>query len=339
MREETEMASFSPYGRRMERMWKRYGDFSPVPRGSRPGGRRIAHCPRWIRGPAEGALHRRRVVDGLRPAGTLTVCGTGAGATPAALSARSRMASLNDIRAALSRLFRGERPPRRRFLAAGAAQRPDADVHQLGHGAVQERLHRARAPRLRPRHHQPEVRAGRRQAQRPRQRRLHRPAPHLLRDARQLLVRRLLQGASDPLRLGAADPRLRPAQGQAPRHRLPRRRRCRRPLEAGRRPPRRPDHPHRHLRQLLDDGPDRPLRALLGNLLRPRPGDPRRPAGQPRRGRRPLHRDLEPRVHAVRAARGRQPRRPCRARRSTPAWASSASARSSRASTTTTTPT
>ena len=68
-------------------------------------------------------------------------------------------------------------------------------------------------------------------------------------------------------------------------------------------------------------------------------GDPRRPAGQPRRGRRPLHRDLEPRVHAVRAARGRQPRPTCRARRSTPAWASSASARSSRASTTTTTPT
>ena len=68
-------------------------------------------------------------------------------------------------------------------------------------------------------------------------------------------------------------------------------------------------------------------------------GDPRRPARQPRRGRRPLRRDLEPRLHAVRAARGRQPHRRCRARRSTPAWASSASARCCRASTTTTTPT
>jgi hypothetical protein len=34
---------------------------------------------------------------------------------------------------------------------------------------------------------------------------------------------------------------------------------------------------------------------------------PRRPARAPRRGRRPLRRDLEPRLHAVRAARGREP--------------------------------
>ena len=114
----------------------------------------------------------------------------------------------------------------------------------------------------------------------------------------------------DPLRLGAPDPRLRPAEGPPARHRLPRRRRRLRPLEEGRRPPRRPHHPHRHRRQLLDDGPDRPLRPLLGDLLRPRRGDPRRPARLPRRGRRPLHRDLEPRLHAVRAARGRQPHRP-----------------------------
>ena len=38
------------------------------------------------------------------------------------------------------------------------------------------------------------------------------------------------------------------------------------------------------------------------------PEHPRRPAGQPGRGRRPLRRDLEPRLHAVRAARGRLPR-------------------------------
>ena len=144
----------------------------------------------------------------------------------------------------------GERPPGRAVLAAGAAQRPDADVHQRRHGAVQERLHRPRAPRLRPRRHQPEVRPRRRQAQRPRQRRLHRAPPHLLRDARQLLLRRLLQGARDPLRLGAPDPRLRPAEGQAAGHRLPRRRRRRRALEEGRRPPRRAHHPHRHHRTI-----------------------------------------------------------------------------------------
>ena len=58
-----------------------------------------------------------------------------------------------------------------------------------------------------PRHLVPEVRARRRQAQRPRQRRLHRPAPHLLRDAGELLLRRLLQGGRDRLRLGVRHPR------------------------------------------------------------------------------------------------------------------------------------
>ena len=50
-----------------------------------------------------------------------------------------------------------------------------------------------------------EVRARRRQAQRPRERRLHRAAPHLLRDAGELLLRRLLQGGRDRLRLGVRD--------------------------------------------------------------------------------------------------------------------------------------
>ena len=50
-----------------------------------------------------------------------------------------------------------------------------------------------------------EVHARQRQAQRPRQRRAVAAPPHVLRDARQLLVRRLLQEGSDPVRLGAAD--------------------------------------------------------------------------------------------------------------------------------------
>ena len=68
------------------------------------------------------------------------------------------------------------------------------------------RLPRRGAARLRARHDLPEVRAGGRQAQRPRERRPHRPPPHVLRDARQLLVRRLLQGRRHRLRLGVPHP-------------------------------------------------------------------------------------------------------------------------------------
>ncbi len=46
------------------------------------------------------------------------------------------------------------------------------------------------------------LRARRRQAQRPRERRLHVAPPHVLRDAGQLQLRRLLQAGRDPLRLG-----------------------------------------------------------------------------------------------------------------------------------------
>ena len=54
-------------------------------------------------------------------------------------------------------------------------------------------------------------RARGRQAQRPRERRLHRAASHVLRDARQLQLRRLLQARRDPLRVGTADAGLRAA--------------------------------------------------------------------------------------------------------------------------------
>ena len=70
--------------------------------------------------------------------------------------------------------------------------------------------------RLRARRHVAEVRARRRQAQRPRERRPHGAPPHVLRDARQLLVRRLLQARRDPLRLGRSSPartRHRPSSG------------------------------------------------------------------------------------------------------------------------------
>ena len=123
------------------------------------------------------------------------------------------MSGVNDIRSSFLDFFARNDHQVVASSPAGAAQRPDADVHQCRHGAVQERLHRPGKAPLRPRRHRAEMRARRRQAQRPRQCRLHRAPPHLLRDARQFLLRRLLQGARDRARLGADHQGVRPADG------------------------------------------------------------------------------------------------------------------------------
>ena len=66
---------------------------------------------------------------------------------------------------------------------------------------------------------------------------------------------------------------------------------------------RRGPHPQdRDQRQFLVDGRDRAVRAVLGDFLRPWRPYSGRPAGQPGRGRRPLRRDLESGLHAVRPA-------------------------------------
>ena len=200
--------------------------------------------------------------------------------------------------------LQAQRPPGRGVVLARAAQRPDADVHQCRHGAVQERLHRRGEAALRARRHRAEMRARRRQAQRPRQCRLHRAPPHLFRDARQLLVRRLFQGTRHRARLGIDHQGLRDLAREAPGHRLYRRRRRLQSVEEDRRPAGPQNPAHRRLRQFLVNGRHRPLRAVRGNLLRPRRPHSRRPARLGRGRRRPLHRDLEPGVHAVRAARG-----------------------------------
>ena len=75
--------------------------------------------------------------------------------------------------------------------------------------------------RLHARDHRAEVHARQRQAQRPRQRRAVVPAPHLLRDAGQLLVRRLLQARGDSVRLDAADRGVEAARGSAVCDRVP----------------------------------------------------------------------------------------------------------------------
>ena len=130
--------------------------------------------------------------------------------------------------------------------------------------------------------------------------------------------------------------RLRPAEGAADRHRLCRRRPGLRSVEEDRGSPREQNPPHRRLRQFLADGRHRSLRPVLGNFLRPRPAYPGRSARLAGCRRRPLHRDLESRVHAIRAVRRRHARRTCRGRRSTPAWGSNGLPPCCRAPTTTT---
>ena len=89
---------------------------------------------------------------------------------------------------------------------------------------------------------------------------------------------------------------------------------------AGDRRPARADRPVPALGELLAGGPDRPVRAVLGALPRPRPGvgQARRPA---RRRERALPRVLEPRLHAVRPGPGRHAHAAARSRTSTRAWA------------------
>ena len=106
-----------------------------------------------------------------------------------------------------------------------------------------------------------EVRPGRWQAQRPRRRRSHRPPPGVLRDARQLELRRLLQGRGDPVGVGVhhrgARFRRRPDLDHRPRQR----RRGRADLARLGRHPDRADPAPRRQGQLLADGRHRPVRS------------------------------------------------------------------------------
>ena len=197
---------------------------------------------------------------------------------------------------ALAALLRGARP-RGRPLRVPAPGRPQPAVRQRGDGAVQAVLPRPAGTPVEARHQRAEVRAhpGHRGG------RQDLPARHVLPDERQLLLRRLLQGGGDHLRVGPghAQPvrgRVRPPRGQALGDRLSRRRRGGRPLEEDRRRPRRADRAPRQARQLLEHGRPRPGRPVQRDLPRPRPGvRPRRRTGR-RRG--PVHGVLEPRLHA-----------------------------------------
>ncbi len=127
----------------------------------------------------------------------------------------------------LAALLRGARPHRRSVGVPGR-RRPHPAAGQRRHGAVQAVLPGRGQAAVLARHQRPEVRAdpGHRGG------REDHPARLLLPDVRQLLLRRLLQGRSHQVRLGAAHQFrrgrwLRPGEGEALDHRLQGRRRGR----------------------------------------------------------------------------------------------------------------
>ena len=201
-------------------------------------------------------------------------------------------------------VLRAARPHRRPQRLARLA-RPVAAVHRGRHGAVHPVPDRSRDRPVPPGDQRAEVRPH------PRHRggRPDHPPRDVLPDERQLLLRRLLQGGGDPLRLGAADHapgrrRLRLRARDPVGHGLRGRRRGLPAVAGRRRAARRADPAPRQEGQLLAHRPARPGRPVLGDLRRPRSRLRRRRRPGGRRG--PVPRGLEPRLHAVRDRPGAQ---------------------------------
>ena len=250
--------------------------------------------------------------------------GAAAARAPAARDGDGRVAG-GEGADAVCRLLRGEGAHGGGVVAGGAVRRPDAALLQRGDEPVQADLRRPGGARLRAgeaaaRRQLAEVHPRRRQAQRPRGRRDGHVPPHVLRDARQLVVRRLLQEGRRRVGVGAHDGGVRAAARPLLRHLLRGRREAR--PRAGRRgaravaavPAARARPPRQREGQLLGDGRHRALRAVLGDPLRPHRRPRRREPGEHGRPRRA--RGVEPGVHAVQPrAERRAPAAPRQGRR------------------------
>ena len=187
--------------------------------------------------------------------------------------------------------------------ALAAARRPEPAVRQRRHGAVQALLPRPGDAAVRPRGQRAEVRAHPRH----RGRRQDHPARHVLRDVRQLLLRRLLQGGRHRARLGPGHQAAAPTAAAASRRAgstrastttTPRR------SSSGRRSPACPTSGSCGSARRRTTGrwacPARAARARRSSTTAARTYGA--PSGGHAGSRGPLPRVLEPRLHAGRAA-------------------------------------
>ena len=270
-----------------------------------------------------GHRHRPPLNRPSRPATSVIVSRRAAAADKAVF-----MSGVNEIRSSFLDYFRKNGHEVVRVVPAGAAQRPDADVHQCRHGAVQERLHRPGEAALyrAPSTAQKCVRAGGK----------HNDLDNVGYTARHHTFFEMLGNFSFgdyfkeraiELAWNLVTKEFGLPQGQAAGHRLSRP--TTRRASCGRRSPACPTS--RIIRiadlgQFLGDGRHRAVRAVLGNLLSTTASTSAGgPPGSPDEDGDRFLEILEPRVHAVRAGRRRTSASTCRGPRSTPAWGWSAS--------------
>ena len=128
-------------------------------------------------------------------------------------SSRQTLKTATQVRREFLDYFTSKEPPGSALGSGLPAGRPDAAVHQRWDEPVQGRVPRHGHARLPARGGHAEVHPRVGQAQRPRGGRARHVPPHVLRDARELVVRRLLQGGGDRLGVGAPDEGLGAAEG------------------------------------------------------------------------------------------------------------------------------
>ena len=247
--------------------------------------------------------------------------------------------------ASVRRVLRRARPHGGSKRQPRAGRRSDAAVHELGDGPVQGRPDR-RGDTVTTRGQSTTSASCAWPASTTTSRKsAGRHGTHLLRDARQLELRRLLQARGDPLGLGLPDARPghpgRPSRG----HDVHGRRGRVVDLARRDRPAARADGPlgrrrQRRRQQLLADGRDRPVRPVQRDPLRPRRSTcPRVPSASRTTPSTARAGSRSGTSCSWSSTSGRTAGIRCRSRASTPGWVSSVSRASSSRSRRTTTPT